>query len=457
MNPFTSRKAVSTSSDFFGRHDEMITILERVGENINLYGEPRIGKTSILQYLADPMGAASNSNYRDRSGEFYFVFLDVQRARNEKEMWLLLTKELEKVRSQSAANSEQRPRSIGPEEDLFDIISNFESLVVSLDRRVVFMLDNFDSITLFNSRNETLYVVGRLRSIWERFADNVSYLISTLDNLNLLFEKHGLVQECSNLLHIIGHYEPIGLLDEQSSRDLLAGPTKESANALQPVLSESEVNLILKIAGRHPGLLKRTAFHFFEKKRAGLLDRYTIVGEIVNDQAINSVLKLIVDRIVDSDKRFMTQYMTSLSQIAEGNQVTETINTGELLRLGLIERTSDGLRIFSELLRITITPNDEKGRPVIGNIAPKEVDSAFDLDEKFPLTQAEARLFHHLTTNRGRVCSAFELSEAVWGPKAPPSNDMALHQVISRLRQKLTTSKSQTQILNVRGRGYMLS
>ena len=454
MNPFTSRKAVSTNTDFFGRGDEIATILERVGYNINLYGEPRIGKTSILQYLTDPLGAASNPTYRDSIGESYFAFLDVQRARNEKELWVLLTQELEAVLRHPASDGEPRPRSTGLEEDLFDIISNFESLVLSSDRRVVFILDNFDSITRFSSRDETLYVAGRLRSIWERFADKVSYLISTLDNLNLLFEKHELVQECSNLLHIIGHYQPIGLLDEQSSRDILEIPKKEPSQ--QSALNDNEVNLILKMAGRHPDLLKRTAFHFLEKKGAGVLHADTIVGELVNDLDISSLLKFIVDRMVDSDKRFLTQYMTSLREIAEGNQVLETANTAELLRLGLIERRSDGLRIFSELFRITLTGNDGKDQPAIGKIGKKEADSAFALDEKLSLTQAEARLFHHLITHRSQVCSADELSQAVWGPKAAPGNDMALHQVISRLRQKLTTSKSKAQIFNVRGQGYLL-
>ena len=54
-SPFLGREPVAVASELIGREDVLAWIASRLGqrrpENINLVGEPKIGKTSVLQHV----------------------------------------------------------------------------------------------------------------------------------------------------------------------------------------------------------------------------------------------------------------------------------------------------------------------------------------------------------------------------------------------------------------------
>lgn len=75
-NPFTNRGPVTNPEDFFGRKDELATILTRLHslQCVSIVGERRIGKSSLLYHLTQ-IGAAELDDRRYR-----FIYCSLQDA-----------------------------------------------------------------------------------------------------------------------------------------------------------------------------------------------------------------------------------------------------------------------------------------------------------------------------------------------------------------------------------------
>src|SRR5690242_19128910 len=78
-NPFTYGNPVSDPKSFIGRQREAETIISRLRtrqfESTSLVGERRIGKTSLLQYVANPTVRATRGLDLDK---FVFVYINLQ-------------------------------------------------------------------------------------------------------------------------------------------------------------------------------------------------------------------------------------------------------------------------------------------------------------------------------------------------------------------------------------------
>ena len=78
-NPFTYGNPISDPRRFFGRAREVEQIFGRLRneefESSSVVGDRRIGKTSLLNYLADPGVRAAHGL---GSGRYIFVYVDLQ-------------------------------------------------------------------------------------------------------------------------------------------------------------------------------------------------------------------------------------------------------------------------------------------------------------------------------------------------------------------------------------------
>src|SRR5438045_3779233 len=78
-NPFTYGNPISDPSRFFGRDREIDQVFSRLRniefESTSLVGERRIGKTSLLTYLAHP---DIRSSYGLTDDRYAFVYVDLQ-------------------------------------------------------------------------------------------------------------------------------------------------------------------------------------------------------------------------------------------------------------------------------------------------------------------------------------------------------------------------------------------
>lgn len=133
-NPFTNRGLVTDPEDFFGRKDELATILERLRslQCVSVVGERRIGKSSLLYYLVQ----TGTQQLEDES--YRFVYCSMQDAHYHS-LNGFCTTILHKLNLETDAVDTAHSSS--------DKLIAFTDLLTSLadrDERIVLCLDEFE-------------------------------------------------------------------------------------------------------------------------------------------------------------------------------------------------------------------------------------------------------------------------------------------------------------------------
>ena len=149
-NPFTYGNPISDPRRFFGRAREVEQIFGRLRneefESSSLVGDRRIGKTSLLNYLADPGVRAAHGLGPER---YNFVYVDLQmvdEAMGPEQLWrrllvLMRRRCADHGITEVLAALERRERL-----DTFDLDELFQE-VDDKGQHVVFLLDEFERVT----------------------------------------------------------------------------------------------------------------------------------------------------------------------------------------------------------------------------------------------------------------------------------------------------------------------
>lgn len=149
MNPFTFGNPIKDPLRFFGRGDDLRQIVNRLlssaHESTSIIGERRIGKTSLLCYLADPNAATGLGLAPEK---FCMVYVDFQGLTDitPHRFWQRIFKKM----SRSICDQSLIPmiQEIGQldEFDLFDLEDVFQE-VANRGMTTVLMLDEFEYVT----------------------------------------------------------------------------------------------------------------------------------------------------------------------------------------------------------------------------------------------------------------------------------------------------------------------
>ncbi len=149
-NPFTFGNPISDPRRFIGRVREVEQIFGRLRneefESSSLVGEHRIGKTSLLKYLANPK---IRSEHGLESARYSFVYVDLQlveQTADADRLWRHLLPPMQRQCpdqqvKDTAAELLRRDRL-----DAFDLDELFQAMDDS-GQHVVFLLDEFERIT----------------------------------------------------------------------------------------------------------------------------------------------------------------------------------------------------------------------------------------------------------------------------------------------------------------------
>src|SRR4051812_8032270 len=112
-NPYDNRKPVTNPSAFYGRSNDIAKIARRMDSEIcSIYGEPRIGKTSLLYFLAHLDGArkrAETRQYFSNLRDTLFVLIELQKlpTRNAFSLWrYIFDRTAEEARNTGRESSE---------------------------------------------------------------------------------------------------------------------------------------------------------------------------------------------------------------------------------------------------------------------------------------------------------------------------------------------------------------
>jgi len=350
-NPFTYGNPISDPRRFFGREHEIELIFSRLRnaefESSSLVGERRIGKTSLLNYLAD---VDVRRRYDLLSGTHMFVYVDLQIMNQEVtpvRLWQRLLRQMGRVCQDPTVHQaideirQQDALDNFALADLFDIIDE-------KNQYVVFLLDEFEKVTV-NPNFGTDFFYG-LRSL----AIQHHLALVTSSRRELIELCHSDAIRSSPFFNIFSNIN-VGLFTEEEARTLI----DTSLAGTGVAFSENIIQMIFRVAGFHPYFLQVACYHAFESYRRPLseIERAQIIaGKLYQEAAphvanywhtsdehekiVLTVLSLLERRGRAGDQRF------DLSNLREYYTRSEQ-TLSRLEKRGLIMDREDGFGLFN--------------------------------------------------------------------------------------------------------------
>ena len=350
-NPFTYGNPISDPRRFFGREHEIELIFSRLRnaefESSSLVGERRIGKTSLLNYLAD---VDVRRRYDLLPGTHMFVYVDLQIMNQEVtpvRLWQRVLRQMgrvcqdptvhqaiDEIRQQDAIDNFALA-------DLFDIVDEKNQFVV-------FLLDEFEKVTV-NSNFGTDFFYG-LRSL----AIQHHLALVTSSRRELIELCHSDAIRSSPFFNIFANIN-VGLFTADEARELI--DTSLAGTGVE--FSENIIQMIFRVAGFHPYFLQVACHHAFESYRRPMseLERAQIIAGKLYQEAsphvanywhtsdehekiVLTVLSLLERRGRAGDQRF------DLSNLREYYTRSEQ-TLSRLEKRGLIVEQEDGFKLFN--------------------------------------------------------------------------------------------------------------
>jgi hypothetical protein len=283
-NPFTYGNPISDPRRFFGREREIEQICGRLlnheFESSSLVGDRRIGKTSLLNYLADPAVRAAHGLGPER---YIFVNVDLQ-ALDEtirpEQLWrrfLTLMK-----RHCSDARISEMLSALDPSEplDAFAIGDIFQQ-ADEMGKYVVFLLDEFEHVTTNQNFGPDFYYGLRSLAIHHHVA------LVTSSRLELVELTHSNAVKSSPFFNIFANIN-LRLFSTEESRGLISQLLSDT-----PVqFTELDIEQVLDLAGPHPYFLQAASWSLYDSYQRGLDEnaRYYHMREHFRREAIPQLI-----------------------------------------------------------------------------------------------------------------------------------------------------------------------
>ncbi len=368
-NPFTYGNPISDPRRFFGRTREVEQIFGRLSneelESSSVVGDRRIGKTSLLNHLADPGVRAAHYLGPDN---YIFVYVDlemVDETMGPKQLWRrLLTlmrrhcKDREVIEVLSGLEQDERL-------DTFTLDELFQE-VDDKGQHVVFLLDEFERVTENANFGPDFYYGLRSLMIRHRVA------LVTSSRLELIELCHSDAIKSSPFFNIFAN---INLRPFSPSDFELMIFRSLSGTTVQ--FSEQEIEHVLDLAGLHPYFLQVACWMLYESHQKGLseAERTAFLSEQFRDEAIPHLVDYW-DNSDDNEKIVLTA-AALLGRAAEPMQefslqeLRGVFARGEptvrrLVKRGLLMSRDDRYRLFSSMLgpwilsQITVELSEEQ-------------------------------------------------------------------------------------------------
>ena len=188
FNPFVAGAPVLDERLFFGRERLVQRVLQTVHNNsLLLYGERRIGKTSLLHQLKRRLGELD-----DPAFAFFPVFVDLQGTPEERFFATLGADVVEELGPRLPAGTVHPPTSGGGEYGYRELVADLRAVIDALARttpkrvKLVLLIDEVDELNAYDPR-----INQRLRSLFMRaFSEHLVAVVSGVE-IRRQWEQHG--------------------------------------------------------------------------------------------------------------------------------------------------------------------------------------------------------------------------------------------------------------------------
>lgn len=353
-NPFTYGNPISDALRFFGRTREVEQIFGRLRnaefESSSLVGDRRIGKTSLLNHLADSGVRAVHGLVPSR---YTFVYADLQmvdEAMGPEQLWRRLLRSL----GQEMAGDDIVPAALDDllgagRFDTFDLDEFFQKLDDN-DRFVVFLLDEFDRVTANARFGPDFYFGFRALAIHHNVA------LVTSSRLELVELCHSDAIRSSPFFNIFANINlrmfSAGDFDDMITKSLAGTDVR---------FSDTELEHVLDLAGLHPYFLQAASWVLYDAymQRLDAAGRQAFLAERFEMQAVPHLVDYWLnsgdhEKIVLTAAALLERQGTRAAGfgVADLRRVFSRAepSASRLERRGLLMHTDGGFRLFSSVL-----------------------------------------------------------------------------------------------------------
>ncbi len=252
-NPFFHRGPIRHRAFFCGRTDHIAQTLSllRKGQNVALVGQRRVGKTSLLFHIADPVVFEAHGL---RGGEHLFIYLDgteLGYLSADEILGLLLDQLASALPAAGHALDLIRP---APEGLSYRAFREAILQVTGTGLKLIYLLDEFESVAA-NPHLGPRFFSG-LRALSSQF--DLSF--ATASRESLLRLTYANAETLSSPFFNTFANLHLGLYSESEARGLVETLATQAGLDLPSPLIERT----LELAGPHPLLLQIAAFHAVE-------------------------------------------------------------------------------------------------------------------------------------------------------------------------------------------------
>ncbi len=263
VNPFTYGNPISDARRFFGRTRQVEQLFSRLRnvefESSSLVGERRIGKTSLLYYIADPEVRRAHSLALDR---YLFVYVDlalVDAMTTPARLWQYLLRQLARSLPDLELASFLTAQPDSNAIDNFALAELFDRIDAH-GQHIILLLDEFENVTRNANFGADFFYSLRSLAIHHHLA------LVTSSRSELIELTHSAEIRSSPFFNIFANIN-LRLFDREEARAFIHGTLADTGFCF----TESEVGQLLSIAGCHPFFLQM-ACHFMFAAYARQLD-----------------------------------------------------------------------------------------------------------------------------------------------------------------------------------------
>ncbi len=261
FNPYIAGAPILEQARFFGRQQLLDYVLRRISNNsLMLYGERRIGKTSLQHQLKRFL-----TNLDDPEHEFFPVYIDLQGTPQEKffgtlaaEIFHELAPKLGGIQSLSPPGQDEYGYS--------DLVKDLQRILKALKDRtakkvkLVLLIDEVDELNEYDPR-----VNQRLRSLFMRtFADSLVAVVSGVA-IKKQWEREG-----SPWYNFFQEIE-VKPLDREEARSLIEAPLRGMF-----ALEDGVADEIIRRTGGKPYLIQRLCSGLVDRMHEGRRRKITV-------------------------------------------------------------------------------------------------------------------------------------------------------------------------------------
>jgi eukaryotic-like serine/threonine-protein kinase len=255
-NPFTYGNPISNPSRFSGRQYEVGQIFSRLRnaefESSALSGERRMGKTSLLNYLANPTVRHFYGLDPDR---YMFVYVDLQmmdRETTPTRLWQHLLQQMAQCCYDTEVKQALEEMHLTASSDAFALTDLFHRLDTK-NLYVVLLLDEFENVT--ENPHFDLSFFYNLRSL----AIHHHLALITSSKRELIELCHSEAIRSSPFFNIFANFN-LHLFNDAEALEVISRFLQGSTIRF----TSAELDTIFSIAGHHPYFLQIACYFLFE-------------------------------------------------------------------------------------------------------------------------------------------------------------------------------------------------